>query len=140
MTGKQNGAVQVWDARAGKEVQTLGTHTHGREIRGVVFSRAGGHLASVSGDGVVNLWDATRLDQKQPVRQFTDRAHVPGPFLNVAFSPDGRRLASGGEKNTVKIWDVPTRPRAAHPRGTQRRRLRRRLQPRRRGPLDRLGG
>jgi WD40 repeat protein len=24
----------------------------------------------------------------------------------VAFSPDGRRLVTGGERNTIKIWDV----------------------------------
>ena len=28
--------------------------------------------------------------------------------MNVSFSPDGRRLATGGEENTVKIWDVET--------------------------------
>ena len=73
----------------------------------MVFSRDGRHLASASGDGVVKLWDATRLDEKQEAR-LTLRARVPGPSLNVAFSPDGRRLATGGEENTVKIWDVQT--------------------------------
>jgi WD40 repeat protein len=103
VTGQLEGAVQVWDARTGQEVGTLGTHD--REIRGLAFSRDSRHLASASGDGMVKLWDATRLNKKQEAR-LTLRARVPGPSVNVAFSPDGRRLATGGEGNAIKVWDV----------------------------------
>jgi WD40 repeat protein len=48
------------------------------------------------------------LDEKQEARLFTNRARVHGQCLNVAFSPDARRLATGGEENTVQIWDVQT--------------------------------
>ncbi len=114
VTGQLEGDVQVWDAKTGQPVQVLDARTgqkfdtfatHDREIRGVVFSRDGGRLAVASGDGMVTLWDATRLDEKQEAR-LPLRARVPGPSVNVAFSPDSRRLATGGEGNTVKIRDV----------------------------------
>ena len=65
-----------------------------------------------STDGAVKLWDAKRLDkarlaEKQEPRHIF-RARVPGPSVSVAFSPDGRRLAMGGERNTVKIRDLQT--------------------------------
>jgi WD40 repeat protein len=108
VTGRVGGAVQVWDGETGEEVGTLGTHK--REVRGVVFSRNGEHLASTSNDGIVKLWDdAMRLDKKRLAEKREPRVlrtRVAGPGLNVAFSTDGRWLATGGEENTVKIWDV----------------------------------
>jgi WD40 repeat protein len=106
VTGKGDGAVQVWDGETGHKVRLLDTHK--REVWGLVFSRDGRHLASASADGTVKLWDATRLREKQEPRIPPLRARVPGPGVNVAFSPDGRRLATGGKENTVKIWDVET--------------------------------
>jgi WD40 repeat protein/serine/threonine protein kinase len=105
VTGRLTAALQVWDAKTGDAIGTLGSHD--REIRAVVFSRDGKHLASASPDGQVKLWDATRLAENQQGR-LTLHARVPRPSSNVAFSPDGRRLATGGERDTIKIWDVET--------------------------------
>jgi len=117
VTGKVDGAVQIWDADTHELVGLLGSHK--REIRGLVFSHDGEHLASASSDGELKLWDAKRLDkkslaEKQEARR-TIPARVAGPGLSVAFSPDGRRLVTAGERNTIKIWDVQTGTEAMKP-------------------------
>jgi WD40 repeat protein/serine/threonine protein kinase len=111
VTGRTNRTVQVWDAREGRKIGTLGTH--GAGVQGVVFSRDGRLLASAGQEGWVHVWDATRLGAiretgpQKPLRAFP--THIPAACLNVAFSPDGKRIAIGAKENTVVIWDVERR-------------------------------
>src|SRR5205085_1946270 len=59
--------------------------------------------AAASADGTVVLWDLDRRKQA---------ATLPGhkkPVMAVAWSPDGRRLASASRDGTVVVWDLDNR-------------------------------
>jgi len=59
----------------------------------------------------IRLWDAASGAELAAFE------HEIGPFLCLAYSPDGRLLAGGSERGEVVIWDVATQRRWAILRG-----------------------
>jgi WD40 repeat protein len=87
-------AVRVW-RMSGDEVRPL-PDGDGRS-RAVAFDRAGEHLAAAGNDGVIRVWQGSRL-------RHVLAGHKGGVYA-VAFGLDGR-LVSAGSDGTIRTWDA----------------------------------
>jgi class 3 adenylate cyclase/WD40 repeat protein len=89
----------VYDVNS--KAQLTSVALEGQKALSVEFSRDGKLVAVGTGAGPVLLFDAATMQPLNPALQ----GHT-GNVVEVAFSPDGQRLASMAADGTVRIWDV----------------------------------
>lgn len=107
--GTGPGDVRIWDAATG-EATLAWRKDH--KIVAVDFSPDGERIVS-GGYGDYAWRDSDRTspltvwDAESGEELLTLPGHAK-PILRIAYSTDGRRIASGGRDGTVRIWDVST--------------------------------
>ena len=94
--------VHLWDVSAQKWVGRL-TSQGQRRVATLTYTLDGNTLAVGYGNGDIGLWDMSTQQQ-------TALLDTPSSSVSIlAFSPDGKLLASGGSEDlTISLWDVQT--------------------------------
>jgi len=102
-TGSKDNTVKLWDAASGRLKTTLTGHKGGTYEATAVFSPDGRQLATFGGkDKAVKLWAVATGEL------IFDLTGHEKSVDAVAFSPDGRTLATGGHHEVVRLWDTAT--------------------------------
>lgn len=83
-----------WDIRSEKRIRSI-------EGQSVSFSPDGALIASSNSNGAIRI-------EKESGQVLKIMEGHRGVVYSTAFSPDGKHLISGGEDQSVKIWDVKT--------------------------------
>jgi WD40 repeat protein len=109
VSGSADKTLKVWNADSGSELMTLRGHENG--VRSVAFSPDGKRIVSGGNtDNTLKVWDANSGSEVMNLQGHEAVWTVPvkkSTVWSVAFSPDGKRIVSGGSgDNTLKVWDT----------------------------------
>ena len=94
----------LWDVATGTRITLRGDHTNGTD--GLSMSADGQYVAT-SGDfdRDINVWNVSSFSIALTINNLNPETGVVSRVKDVAFSPDGSRIASG-DAYGARVWDA----------------------------------
>jgi len=102
----EDGTIRLWDPATGKMIREM-AHKSSEGATSLAFSPSANILAAGYEDGAIRLWDTATGNLLRSLEAHTR----PSWALPIAFSPDGKLLASGAYQDQdthLSLWDVAT--------------------------------
>jgi RNA polymerase sigma factor (sigma-70 family) len=110
-SGGRDKKVQLWDAKTGR---LIGSFEPGGSVKSLAFSPDGGLLATASGSDLYDGWVRDVPGHGAAVWDVATRSRLArlvghtGGVNAIAFSPDGKLLATAGNDRAVRFWNPGT--------------------------------